>query len=223
MDIQDMFGLPVAIHRMETLDCDNMMKFLDKENLVGSHGVEGEYTSNQQILEYDIFKEVREEVITATKTFATEAVGHVIEDILLATSWANISQDNRHVRPHSHCNSYLSGVFYLNTGANINMFNPMKRTDMYMVNPAIAFQPENRFTWQSIAITPEPSMLLIFPSGLTHSVDPAPTRRYSIAYNTVPKGVVGREAAFLNIQDVDNSVPDETQARIDPTKYWTGA
>jgi uncharacterized protein (TIGR02466 family) len=220
MDIQDMFGLPVAIHKMETLDCPKMIEFLDKQTLTGKEGIEGEYTLNQQILEYNIFKEAKEEITRVTRLFAQEAVGHLIEDILIATSWANISEDNRHVRPHSHCNSYLSGVFYLTDGANLNMFNPFKRTDMYMVNPAIAFQPENKFTWQSISITPEPGMLVMFPSGLTHSVDPAPTRRYSIAYNTVPKGVIGREAAFINIQEVDNTANDESKAKVDPTKYW---
>lgn len=218
-----MFGLPVGIHRMETLDCPKMIEFLDKQTLTGKEGIEGEYTLNQQILEYNIFKEAKEEITRVTKLFAQEAVGHLIEDILIATSWANISEDNRHVRPHSHCNSYLSGVFYLTDGANLNMFNPFKRTDMYMVNPAVAFQPENKFTWQSISITPEPGMLVMFPSGLTHSVDPAPTRRYSIAYNTVPKGVIGREAAFINIQSVDNTANDESKAKVDPTKYWVGA
>ena len=223
MDVQDIFGLPVARYKMETLDCTTMMDYLDKQTLLGKASAEGEYTEDQHILEHDIFKEVKQEVLHATKTFAQDAVGHLIDDVLVASSWANISEDNRQVRPHLHFNSYISGVFYLSSGSNINMFNPFKRTQMYMFNPLIAFNAENKFTWQSIALTPEPNMLLLFPSGLTHSVDPAPTRRYSIAYNTIPKGVVGTHSSTVNIENLDNSGVYTDNRSIDRSTCWTGS
>lgn len=205
MNVEDIFGIPVGIFTLTSLNCTKVIDYIENQNLIGSGEVEGEYTSNQQILEDSIFKETKEEIREATLRYSREAVGHSILDLDFSTSWANITDDNKHIRRHSHANSYISGCFYLNQGSNINLHNPIKKKDMYTLTPTTEFNANNKYTWDFISITPEPNMLIIFPSGLAHSVDPSPTRRHSVAFNTMPLGLVGRVTSLLNIKELDNT------------------
>ena len=61
MNIEDVFGLPVGVSTLTTLDCEKVISYLDNQSMVGMDGPEGEYTLNQQLLEEDIFKETKQE------------------------------------------------------------------------------------------------------------------------------------------------------------------
>ena len=202
MNIADVFGVPVGIHILTTLNCEETIKYIEKQDIINKDNPEGEYSDNQQLLEDDFFKEVKQEVRETTLKFAQEAAGHSVQDLGISTSWANITDDNKHIRKHAHSNSYISGCFYLNQGSNINLHNPFETNDLYMLAPGVKFDANNRFTWDFTSFTPQPNMLLIFPSRLAHSVDASPTRRYSIAYNTMPLGLIGGETTNLNIKEV---------------------
>ena len=205
MILEDIFGLPVGVATLTTLDCQKGIDYLDRLSMIGKEGPEGEYTQDQQILEEDIFKEVKQEVIELTLQYSQQVLGHKVQGITIATSWANYTHSNEYIRPHTHPNSYISGCFYLNQGSNIAFHNPVPRKDMYMVSPSVNFNPNNKYTWATHSLTPRPNMLAIFPSGLTHSVDNSPTKRYSVAYNTMPTGLIGKETGFINIKELDNS------------------
>jgi len=202
MNIEDVFGLPVGVSTLTTLDCEKVISYLDNQSMVGMDGPEGEYTLNQQLLEEDIFKETKQEVQELTLEYAREVLCHDVKNIAITTSWANLTHSDDFIRPHKHSNSYLSGCFYLNHGSNINFYNPIDKQDLYMLCPVVNFEPHNKYTWGTAAVTPQANMLIMFPSGLAHGVDPSPTRRHSIAYNTMPLGPVGGETNTLNIRGI---------------------
>lgn len=192
MNIEDAFGVPIGVHELTTLDCESAIKHVEGLTLeeLPDDATYGAYTETVQLLEDNFFKELKAEVREATLSYS-HGIGHRVEDINITTSWANITEDNKSIAKHVHANSYTSGVIYLNQGSDINFHNVINMKDMFTLTPLIEFDANNRYTWESIAVAPQPKMLIVFPSGLHHSVSNSPTRRHSIAYNTMPLGPVG--------------------------------
>lgn len=109
----------------------------------------------------------------------------------ITQSWANYSEPGQFHHKHAHPNSFISGVFYVQT-------NPLDKIYFYREGyQQIKFPTDNWNLWNSEswwyeAIT---GRLILFPSSLTHMV---PTvegdqTRISISFNTFPVGVVGEE------------------------------
>lgn len=117
-------------------------------------------------------------------------------EMKITQSWANKTEKGQAHHPHTHPNSILSGIYYLN---NVNCptrfamssiwktfepFAPLAKSfQLFSTNdPSIVFHP----------ITPEEGTLLIFPSNLEHGVDDNNDgTRYTISFNTFPSGDVG--------------------------------
>lgn len=103
------------------------------------------------------------------------------------TAWANISRRGGYHRQHTHHTSMLSGVFYVDIGkpdADGGEFNGV----ITFSDPRVAVEmiqlPGKPFG-DKLKVTPEPGMLLLFPSWLPHFVDPfhGEGERISVAFN----------------------------------------
>jgi len=99
--------------------------------------------------------------------------------------WININGYKDYNVEHIHCNSVVSGVYYLSP----------HNTDIVFVHPAAQLM---QFDWnrdvvdnynknnsQNWSITPSPNQLLLFPSWLGHRVEPnlSGKSRISISFN----------------------------------------
>ena len=74
-------------------------------------------------------------------------------------------------RPHIHPNNYLSGAYYLKTGAGadvIRFHDPRMQAGM-IVPPA---RDQNRANPDMVSLDVRPGMLVMFPAWLQHSVPP---------------------------------------------------
>jgi len=99
--------------------------------------------------------------------------------------WVNINYKNQHNILHSHdpfCDNALSGVFYVQTPkdcGNIRLYDPR-----YTLTSAPDLKYYNNASPCHI-FTPEPNLLLIFPSWLQHLVEPnnSDEQRISISFN----------------------------------------
>jgi uncharacterized protein (TIGR02466 family) len=117
-------------------------------------------------------------IFTGDKSFTGQAV---------ITAWANVSRRGGYHRQHTHHSSMLSGVFYVSTGipdedggefnGAISFSDPRVAVEMIQI-PGKPFGDK-------IKVTPEPGLLLLFPSWLPHFVDPfhGEGERISIAFN----------------------------------------
>lgn len=104
----------------------------------------------------------------------------------LLEAWANVNSPGAANLAHSHGGCYWSAVYYVRVdegeGGELVLNDPrMPAIDMHA--PALRFrgaEPE-----QQALIQPRPGMIVIFPSWLTHSVNPwaGEGRRISIAIN----------------------------------------
>jgi len=112
-------------------------------------------------------------------------------EFYITQSWLNMTNTNEFHHAHTHSNSVMSGVFYLevdedmdsitfhNSKDSFNFYIPSNNWFMYFAK-----------TW-SFKI--KKNTLILFPSTLMHSVDnvQADKQRISLAYNTFIKGTLG--------------------------------
>lgn len=126
-------------------------------------------------------------------------------EIYITQSWANYSSRGEAHHQHWHPNSYLSGVFYVDTveGDSITFHNINVIRDCLV--PDIDYQRKS--SRAIVTINVEKNTLIIFPSWLRHSVriNNKDHTRISIAMNSFLRGVIGDESGFSGIVLDSNS------------------
>jgi uncharacterized protein (TIGR02466 family) len=108
----------------------------------------------------------------------------------ITQSWINFTKTGQFHHVHQHPNSYLSGVFYINADPAVDRIT-FSRTEYRQIQvPTDNYNIHNSHTWWLPAGTGE---LIIFPSHLTHQVNPVTTEktRISLSFNTFLTGVLG--------------------------------
>jgi len=121
-------------------------------------------------------------------------------EFYITQSWSNYNNKKEKHHKHSHPNSIISGVYYVQGNAPINFYrrNQVFALDFQVQN----FTIENAHSW---FFDVKPNDLILFPSSLEHSVkeNEIDETRISIAFNTFVKGKIGEEKNLteLNIKD----------------------
>lgn len=149
------------------------------------------YTNEGRLLDKEIFKEVREEIIGEVCKMA-DAYGHEYEGINISNSWSFSTLDGDPIFHHNHPNGYFSGVFYLTDGAPLHIIDHSVGS-LFFIMPNRDPNKTTKFGNYRIKIDPKPGMLVLFPAGMYHEVTPYKkgNTRLSIAFNTHPYGDVG--------------------------------
>jgi uncharacterized protein (TIGR02466 family) len=138
-------------------------------------------TTLHQILELDIFSEVKKEIVKSLNYYCT--INHIDNtDVLyITTSWINYYDKGGYQDLHLHPHSLLSGIFYLKAES---------KKDLYFQAPWHFFQPipakVSKTTLENSSILNYESKVgrcYIFPSHLMHQTTPAESERISIAFN----------------------------------------
>lgn len=200
MEFMDLFPTSIAVSKLETLTpdvIDRAIALVRSERLydMGGHG---SYTVEQQILERPVFAAVKAEVVRLCTEFS-RGYSHVVEDIGICNSWANAVEPRQSIPAHKHNNSYISGSFYLTHGSSLSITNPVF-LNLFGLMPRV--DGSNFRSWDSYSLTPEPGMIVLFPSGLYHGVATSGSTetRYSVAFNAIPLGPIGIPTALLDIK-----------------------
>ena len=112
----------------------------------------------------------------------THTIGYPNTKIKCKESWFNYSIKNDYQEKHEHYPFDISAVYYLSVpenSGNIRFYThePQGVKENFIEN--------NIYTWRSYIIKPEPGLLLIFKSNLTHGVtkNKSDKPRISLAYN----------------------------------------
>lgn len=111
-------------------------------------------------------------------------------DYKFLNSWATKTNKKGYDVKHSHCNTFLSGVYYPKANENFKIIFYKKKSDFWH----ISCNKYNEFNSKEISFTiEEDNTLLLFPSDLEHSIaiNNSDLTRYSIAFNINPKGYIG--------------------------------
>jgi uncharacterized protein (TIGR02466 family) len=188
----DLFPTPLYINNINDLLINqqkdyllNLPKILNMGNLRSESGY---------IFEYPLFAELKKTINEHIKEYVNIVYPNSNLDVYITQSWANYTEPNQHHHKHSHPNSFISGVFYVNAIKNEDMIKFYKDLPfIYQINHN---QPNN-YNSGDVAILVETGDLVLFPSNFTHNVPPTTSKetRISVSFNTFIRGNIGDENA----------------------------
>lgn len=152
----------------------------------------GNTTSNNRAV-------LKENVLTEIEQFIQKSVAEYVQttyvprddiNLQITQSWLNYCKPGEYHHKHAHPNSLVSGVFYVKADKQNDKI--MFYQDGYQQLQIIPSE-WNVFNSRSWWIEVNTGDLLLFPSHLTHSVEPVQNERISLSFNTFPFGMIGDE------------------------------
>jgi uncharacterized protein (TIGR02466 family) len=188
--IMDLFPTPLYINNIDNPLINhqkdyllNLPKILNTGNLRSESGY---------IFEHSLFAELKKTINEHIKEYVNIIYPNSNLNVYITQSWANYTDPNQYHHKHSHPNSFISGVFYVNAIKNEDIIKFYKDLPfIYQINHN---QPNN-YNSGDVAILVETNDLVLFPSNFTHNVPPTISKetRISISFNTFIKGNLGDE------------------------------
>lgn len=117
----------------------------------------------------------------------------------ITQSWLNWSKPGQYHHKHAHPNSFISGCFYVNADKKTDKIYFFKDEYRQIKLPPADWNSYNSESWWYPVST---GQLVLFPSSLTHMVQPVEgdETRISLAFNTFPIGVLGDETELTALQ-----------------------
>ena len=119
--------------------------------------------------------------------------------IRITQSWINYNGKGQFHHKHSHPNSIVSGVYYIQSDENtgkIHFYNEYYKQ--------IRFESDHLNEYNSISynIAAKKNRLVLFPSSLTHEVEELNSviPRLSLAFNTFITGMVGEDNTLTGLR-----------------------
>jgi uncharacterized protein (TIGR02466 family) len=124
-------------------------------------------------------------------------------DLYITTSWFSYLAKNKAHNHHTHSNSILSGVLYINTDKEDSIV--FSRSDSSYQTIDLFSNSGSYHSAKAMRLPVYTKQLLIFPSGLPHVVHPVDGHesdtRISLSFNTFVRGDIGlhTEATHLRL------------------------
>jgi uncharacterized protein (TIGR02466 family) len=186
----DLFPTPLYITNINKPISQQQLDYLLNapkiENMGNLRGEDG-YVLNQPML-----AELKHFIMHCIKDYIDSVYANKELDVYITQSWANYTKPKEFHHKHSHPNSFISGVFYVNAKPKEDMIKFYKERSAIF---DIKSEQPNNYNSQDVAILVETGDLVLFPSSFVHEVPPTTSEetRISIAFNTFIRGYIGDE------------------------------
>jgi uncharacterized protein (TIGR02466 family) len=143
------------------------------------------------------------------KTFVSHCVNKYFQEIYqpkhqvslrITQSWCNYTQTGEFHHKHTHPNSFISGVFYIQVDEFIDKIYFYNEGHKQLEIPAREFNMYNSTSWWFPCLT---GQLLLFPSSCYHMVDnrvDCNTTRISLSFNTFLVGNLGDDDGLTALE-----------------------
>ena len=154
---------------------------------------------DKPILEYDEMVDLKNILLEQVSVYVKHHL-HVRNNFKITTSWVTKHDKGDFAQIHSHKNSLLSGVYYLQTTENCGdlIFNRDKfLSESFMLD---LIEPSNVNTTK-YKVPVEDGKLLLFPSILRHGTPKMMIddfERIAISFNMWPHGIIGEDDCLLD-------------------------
>jgi uncharacterized protein (TIGR02466 family) len=189
--INGIFPTPIYISNLNRELSNKELSFLDKTKL-NTFKNEGNTTSNDNyILNQKSFKDLKRELDLKVQDYFDKVISPANNITPYITqSWLNYTETNQYHHKHSHPNSLVSGVFYINCDEEfdkIKFFNDNYKTIKLEIKDWNIWNSES--WWFPV----KTGNIILFPSSLTHMVETKEgnNTRISLAFNVFIKGKIG--------------------------------
>lgn len=156
----------------------------------------------QNILDHPIFGDYSDKIDSLVSEFVFEISKFDQSKLFLdrVASWSNRHHYSDWAQDHSHVNSFVSGVWYLETPENcgdLNLQSPHIGFGLPLDYPRVEY---NDYNSHSCTLKAMKNKIYIFPSTLRHSVfrNESEHVRTSIAFNYYARGILETEDNLIH-------------------------
>lgn len=158
-----------------------------------------ESSISKQIFKLIPFTNIRKKIKDEFNIYKNDVLKYNDNDFVYTTSWSTRTKPNMSSDYHNHTNCMFSGILYTKTKPNCGDLNFCNFNHKgFNVNPS-EYNLENSNTFK---LVPQDKMVVFFPSHLYHRITTNKTKstRYSIAFNFIPVGNVGKGDSALKLK-----------------------
>ena len=187
MNITPLFSIPVGISNIGRAWSEEEILFF--KNLEFRNNVGNKVSIDTNVLEQ--LDDIKKFILDSIKEYISivDPFPEGIE-IYLTQSWINFTEETQYHHAHTHPNSIISGVLYINANREVDklvIHNEKIRTLKYTPT---SWNPFNSERWRFQIGTGD---LILFPSTLKHEVESkvGDNLRVSLSFNTFLKGTIG--------------------------------
>ena len=190
-NINGIFPTPIYISKLNRELTNKESSFIDKTKL-DVYKNEGNKTSNDNyILNHKAFKNLKEDLDLRVQDYFDKIICPANNITPYITqSWLNYTETNQYHHKHSHSNSLVSGVFYINCNEELDK---IKFFNEYYKTIKLEIKDWNMWNSESWWFSVKTGNVILFPSSLSHMVETkqGDNTRISLAFNVFIKGTVG--------------------------------
>jgi uncharacterized protein (TIGR02466 family) len=198
MQLQHLFPVPVGMfdigRDMTEQEIDFVYSLEKRKNTSNETSVDS-YVFNNSALA-DIYKFAKQsldayfELLYAPKDCVS---------LRITQSWVNYTNNSQRHHQHSHDNSFISGVFYIQSKEESDRIVFKSPTRRELKIPTRAVGDYNSESWWLPAVQ---GRLILFPSNLVHEVPyfEGEHTRVSLSFNTYPIGILGDELGLTELK-----------------------
>jgi uncharacterized protein (TIGR02466 family) len=164
--------------------------------LIRTQGNDGDISVNKKVLDEASYADIKSEVVKHVEIFARDFL-RVKECVkfYIVRSWVMRHHAGDHALAHTHPNSVLSGILYIDVDESSGQLALHKEDNNTPFPKALSLPVDeyNTYNGSTIWCTPQNGLIVIFPSSLKHSVSPSRSNRlrYCIAFDVFPRGEIG--------------------------------
>ena len=189
--INGIFPTPVYISELDRKLTPLELKFVDKHKKDFYKNVGNITSNNNYILNEKPFLNIKKELNLRVQDYFNKVISPANKITPYITqSWLNYTETTQYHHKHTHPNSLLSGVFYINCHEELDKIKFFKEDYKTIKLEVKDWNLYNSETWW---FTVKTGNIIMFPSSLTHMVETkeGTNTRISLAFNVFIKGTIG--------------------------------
>ncbi|MBC60706.1 MAG: hypothetical protein CMQ35_08810 [Gammaproteobacteria bacterium] len=187
----NLFAVPVAKSPIGRNYTDSELKYIESQLERPSKAIDNHASPNKNVLAHDELKDLQT-IIQQHLDNYFKAVYNTSNNVALqiTQSWLTLSRKGESHHSHTHPNSVVSGVLYVNVAGNdgINFYRNEENL-WFELEPS----ETNYYNSYKIHVATKIGDLVLFPSSVKHGVNKVTEdiRRVSLSFNTFFSGEMG--------------------------------
>jgi len=199
-EIQNIFPTPIVTTSIGRKFSQEEIVFFDQclETRISNLG--NTSSENSYVLDSLELATIKQE-ITACIKYYTDTILKPQDDveIYITQSWLNVTEQNQNHHKHTHTNSFLSGVLYIQTNTDNGKIFFHNNTYTALTLVPTEFNSWNSKSWW---IPTKVGDIVLFPSSLAHDVptNTSSDPRISLSFNTFIKGTIGKPNTLTQLK-----------------------
>jgi uncharacterized protein (TIGR02466 family) len=196
--IHNLFPIPVGRYELGRDLTSKELSFLKNQETRPNMG--NVTSANKTLLKSKELTQLRDFIETKVSEYFTTVYSpkHKV-NLKITQSWTNYTEQGQYHHKHEHPNSFISGVFYVQSDKVKDKIYFYRNGYQQIKLPPNEWNVWNSDSWWFDVGTCD---LILFPSSLTHMVETVDHEqtRISLSFNTFPVGNVGEEMDLTGLQ-----------------------